>query len=93
MTTTQAIGAFTEVALPYIQKKLSQKYQERTRTKSSPRSKSANDNWLDAVREECSRPPMELFSEYAEMVVQFGHVVLFSTAWPLAVGDQPASLV
>lgn len=83
MTTTQAIGAFTEVALPYLQKKLSQEYQERTQKKGS--AKKTNDSWLDRVREQSSRPAMELFSEYAEMVIQFGHVVLFSTAWPLAV--------
>lgn len=85
MTTTQAIGAFTEVVLPYLQKKLSQEYQERVKDKSTASQKSSNSKWLDEVREECSRPAMELFSEYAEMVIQFGHVVLFSTAWPLAV--------
>lgn len=84
MTTTQAIGAFTEVVLPFLQKKLSQQYQEHTQKQEGQ--KQTSESWLDKVREQASRPGMELFSEYAEMVVQFGHVVLFSTAWPLAVG-------
>lgn len=84
MTTTQAIGAFTEVMLPFLQKKISQQYQEHAK-KTDASKHSPSNTWLDRVREQSSRPAMELFSEYAEMVIQFGHVVLFSTAWPLAV--------
>lgn len=82
MTTTQAIGAFTEVVLPYLQSKISQEYHKQT----EKQDKNPDSSWISQVREQCSRHPMELFSEYVEMVIQFGHVVLFSTAWPLAVG-------
>lgn len=42
-------------------------------------------NWLERIRAETELAPYSLFEDFAEMAVQFGHVVLFSTAWPLAV--------
>ncbi|KZT55849.1 DUF590-domain-containing protein [Calocera cornea HHB12733] len=36
------------------------------------------------AREEAALPDYELFGDYAEMVTQFGYVVLWSVAWPLA---------
>jgi hypothetical protein len=96
MTTTQLVGAFTEVALPFIQRKIAEKRNEQTSPAPDNSSKNSgkNDikpkdrneqNWLERVRAEVELPTYNLFSDYAEMVIQFGHVVLFSTAWPLAV--------
>ena len=40
--------------------------------------------FLDKVREEAALPDYDLFTDYNEMVVQFGYVALWSTMWPLA---------
>jgi anoctamin-10 len=42
--------------------------------------------FLERVRCEVALPPYDLFSDYSEMVTQFGYVVLWSTIWPLAPG-------
>lgn len=48
--------------------------------------------FLDRVRAEVALPEYDLFSDYSEMVVQFGYVVLWSTIWPLAGGKCVAFL-
>lgn len=40
--------------------------------------------YLERVRTEFKLPEYDLFADYNEMVVQFGHVALWSTIWPLA---------
>jgi len=94
MTTTQLVGAFTEVALPFIKRKIAEKRNEQSPPATNSSIKAKNDvkpkdraeqNWLERVRAEVELPTYDLFTDYAEMVIQFGHVVLFSTAWPLAV--------
>lgn len=93
MTTTQAVGAFTEVGLPFLQRKLAEKRNEQANEtckdvsmKGELLPKDRKDqNWLERIRSEVALPSYDIFSDYSEMVVQFGHVVLFSTAWPLAV--------
>lgn len=88
MTTTQAIGAFTEVLLPYIKQEISARYLQEKDSDRKDRSPVARpDSWAGRVLAECSRPPLDLSAEYLEMVIQFGHIVLFSPAWPLAVSQ------
>ena len=97
MTTTQLIGAFNETVLPYLQRKLADYRNEGTAT-SQPHKDAqgkrnmrattvkgeAEGDWLAKIRAEVELPEYSLFSDYSEMAVQFGQVVLFSTAWPLA---------
>lgn len=126
MTTTQAIGAFTEIVLPYAQRKWieyqnqpshspsssnQQQHQQANSAAKTPQQKEGtapsvnNKNqkasrytsmgglltnadkktWLQRIHEEVELPEYKLFDDYAEMAIQFGHVVLWSTAWPLAV--------
>ncbi|KAL0579877.1 hypothetical protein V5O48_002124 [Marasmius crinis-equi] len=40
--------------------------------------------FLEGVREQVALPDYDLFSDYSEMVIQFGYVALWSTIWPLA---------
>jgi len=40
--------------------------------------------FLERVRSEVALPEYDVFSDYSEMVTQFGYVALWSTIWPLA---------
>ncbi|KAH7916667.1 calcium-activated chloride channel-domain-containing protein [Hygrophoropsis aurantiaca] len=40
--------------------------------------------FLERVRSEVALPEYEVFTDYSEMVTQFGYVALWSTIWPLA---------
>lgn len=42
--------------------------------------------FLEKIRSEVAMPPPDLFTEYNEMITQFGYVALWSTIWPLAGG-------
>lgn len=44
----------------------------------------AEREFLAEIRHEVSLPDYTLFSDYSEMVTQFGYVALWSTIWPLA---------
>ena len=44
--------------------------------------------FLAAVRHEAVLPEYTQFTDYAEMVTQFGYVALWSTIWPLAPGEE-----
>ncbi|THH17844.1 hypothetical protein EW146_g3059 [Bondarzewia mesenterica] len=45
--------------------------------------------FLERVRREVALPAYDLFTDYSEMVTQFGYVALWSTIWPLAPGEFP----
>ncbi|KAG1720303.1 calcium-activated chloride channel-domain-containing protein, partial [Suillus lakei] len=40
--------------------------------------------FLERVRSEVALPEYDVFTDYSEMVTQFGYVALWSTIWPLA---------
>jgi anoctamin-10 len=40
--------------------------------------------FLEHIRSEVALPEYDVFSDYGEMVTQFGYVALWSTIWPLA---------
>lgn len=123
MTTTQAVGAFMEIVLPYLQRKWVE-YQTAnaegaaTSVSSSDKARTPQQKegsapsvqksgkagyakaaelltgadkktWLQRIHEEVELPEFKLFTDYAEMAIQFGHIVLWSTAWPLAVRCTP----
>jgi len=92
MVTNQVINTFLEVGLPYILRfindwregKVSLKdlkgHDEKTRTPDEdPESR-----FLDKVAHELTLPPYNIFTDYAEMVTQFGYVVIWGLVWPLA---------
>ncbi|KAF8705280.1 hypothetical protein RHS03_05625, partial [Rhizoctonia solani] len=83
--TNQAINFFLETGLPFILRGVA-----KARASRSINNKKNNEK-LDAVtqlvehaREESMLPEYTLFSDYAEMVTQFGYIVIWSAAWPLA---------
>ncbi|KAG8732544.1 hypothetical protein FRC11_012745 [Ceratobasidium sp. 423] len=84
--TNQAINFFLETGLPFILRGVA-----KARANRSINGKRKGDEKSDAVtqlvehaREESALPEYTLFGDYAEMVTQFGYVVIWSAAWPLA---------
>ena len=47
--------------------------------------------FMDRVKREVALPAYYLFTDYSEMVTQFGYVSLWSTIWPLAPGTHSHS--
>ncbi|KAF9011019.1 hypothetical protein BDZ89DRAFT_1077947 [Hymenopellis radicata] len=79
--TNQISNTFVEVGLPFVLRKVE-----------AWRSAKKKDGWRRprSVRKEVALPEYDLSSDYNEMVTQFGYVVLWSAAWPLA-GPLPSS--
>ncbi|CEH13517.1 Protein required for meiotic chromosome segregation [Ceraceosorus bombacis] len=85
LTTTQAIGAFTELALPFILRKVNEYREQRAEASSGTKSpKTPETRFLHRATTELALPTYETFGDYAEMATQLGYVVLWSTLWPLA---------
>lgn len=91
LTTSQAINAFTELALPFILRKINEWRSggndgQMTDEKHAA-SAAADDSerhFLHRVFAELDLPPYDTFGDYAEMATQFGYIVLWSVIWPLA---------
>lgn len=95
--TNQAIGAFLELGLPYILrfidewrsgkatlKDLSKRGGEEKRPIDGQSDAEVEKLFLDKVEKELALPEYNIFTDYAEMVTQFGYVVIWSCVWPLA---------
>ncbi|WRT63222.1 uncharacterized protein IL334_000125 [Kwoniella shivajii] len=95
--TNQVINAFLELGLPYIMRFVDDWRAGRTTIKETIHSRGQdtsekvprNDEevekkFLDKVERELALPEYSLFTDYAEMVTQFGYVTIWSIVWPLA---------
>lgn len=86
LTTSQVINAATEVAVPYIMRKVAD-FRESKQVKEANAKEattSVDGKFLSRVKDELELPPYDTFADYAEMAVQFGFVTLWSVIWPLA---------
>lgn len=93
LTTSQAINAFTELALPFILRKVNE-WRNRGNNKTQDGNKKSRAStsatigserhFLSRVASELDLPPYSIFGDYAEMATQFGYIVLWSVIWPLA---------
>ncbi|KAH9839977.1 DUF590-domain-containing protein [Rhodofomes roseus] len=54
------------------------------KTPARDREKGEDREFMEEVWRQVALPPYELFTDYNEMVTQFGYVALWSTIWPLA---------
>ncbi|KAH7106088.1 calcium-activated chloride channel-domain-containing protein [Auriculariales sp. MPI-PUGE-AT-0066] len=90
MVTNQIVGVLLEIGLPMILRIV-----QNARSAGSLRKglhhnharaedNTAEKDLLQEVRRQVALPDYTVFSDYAEMVTQFGYVVLWSTIWPLA---------
>ncbi|WWC97550.1 hypothetical protein V866_004434 [Kwoniella sp. B9012] len=96
--TNQVVNAFLELGLPFIMRfvddwragKTTLKETIKTRGNNNSTEKVPRDDdevekkFLEKVERELALPDYSLFTDYAEMVTQFGYVTIWSIVWPLA---------
>ena len=96
--TNQVINSFLELGLPYILRfvndwrggkttikdALKRPNKPETPPGSAATEAEAEERFLRKVEHELSLPDYSLFTDYAEMVTQFGYVTIWSIVWPLA---------
>lgn len=95
--TNQVVGLFMEIALPFILRQIdiirngkpiisSGGKKKRVVFEDEERGAKEEREFVEKVRKEVALPQYQLFSDYQEMITQFGYVTLWSTIWPLASG-------
>ncbi|ORE01372.1 DUF590-domain-containing protein [Rhizopus microsporus var. microsporus] len=98
VVTGQIVGFLTEMAVPYVinlikpkaqrvSEKVLHKREMPTTKELAIREASENDEeevkFMEKVYNEVSMLEYDIYIDYAEMVIQFGYVSMFSTVWPL----------
>ncbi|KAI9252139.1 calcium-activated chloride channel-domain-containing protein [Sporodiniella umbellata] len=96
IVTGQVIGFITEMVVPFVLNKIKPKAQrvtekvlhkEKTPNSKEMAEREANSEdelkFMQKVYNEVSLDEYNIFMDYAEMVIQFGYVSMFSTVWPL----------
>lgn len=91
--TNQVVNTFLEVGLPYILRFVNDWRAGKTTIKGAFKQDDekpattegdAEKRFLDKVGRELELPAYNIFVDYAEMVTQFGYVVVWGLVWPLA---------
>lgn len=86
VVTGQVINTVQEVLVPYFLPRVEEKVKvlmEKNSVTDSSESLSDEEKLMERVAREFKLPEFDPFDDYAEMVIQFGFIALFSTAWPL----------
>ncbi|RIA88636.1 calcium-activated chloride channel-domain-containing protein [Glomus cerebriforme] len=82
--TAQIMNLFMEIGLPYLLRagEVGVKKIQRTTTKDDARNEDES-AFLKRVRKEAKLPVYDIYTDYSEIIIQFGYVSLFSVIWPL----------
>ncbi|KAI8061390.1 calcium-activated chloride channel-domain-containing protein [Thamnidium elegans] len=94
VVTGQLVGFLTEMVVPYAlkrimpeAKKLSEKVTKKERKSSNTDLANIADaeeaKFMEKVYKEVALGEYNIYTDYVEMVIQFGYVSMFSTVWPL----------
>ncbi|KAF7722025.1 hypothetical protein EC973_003747 [Apophysomyces ossiformis] len=92
VVTGQLIGFATEMVLPYVlarvmpeAKKITDKVtgSNETAPVNAEVTSEAEAKFLKKIHREVDLPEYNIYTDYVEMVIQFGYVSMFSTVWPL----------
>ncbi|RKO90121.1 calcium-activated chloride channel-domain-containing protein, partial [Blyttiomyces helicus] len=83
VVTGQVINAFQEVVVPLITTKAATLSKSLGKSRGEKAAEDEELKFIRHVRNEFERPDYDIFEDFAEMVVQFGFLALFSVSWPL----------
>jgi len=98
--TNQIIDTFREIGLPFVLRFFSSSrnhskggkkrvlFEDEVGAEGTGENSKEEREFLEIVRKEAALPDYELFTDYNEMVTQFGYITLWSTIWPLAPGTR-----
>ncbi|KAK8844765.1 hypothetical protein IAR55_006615 [Kwoniella newhampshirensis] len=95
--TNQVINSFLELGMPYLMRFVNDWRAGKTTIKETIQRRGSDENekppttdeevekrFLNKVERELALPDYSLFTDYAEMVTQFGYVTIWSIVWPIA---------
>ncbi|CDS02631.1 hypothetical protein LRAMOSA00036 [Lichtheimia ramosa] len=90
VVTGQVIGFATEMILPYAMKlvmpkveKVLHKDDQDANTTTDISDDATSSKFMQKVYKEVDLPDYNIYTDYVEMVIQFGYVSMFSSVWPL----------
>lgn len=80
--TGQILNFFQETLIPFVSRKLMNVASKKMK-KEKVDEKTSTDPLVKQIEEEMELPVYDVNDDYAEMVVQYGYVSLFSIVWPI----------
>ncbi|CAH0048678.1 unnamed protein product [Clonostachys solani] len=84
--TAQIVSLLTQVVVPYVKRQVFAEAKKLSSKDTTPavQDRPEEAEFLKRVREECELEVYDVSTDYRQMVIQFGHLSMFSSAWPLA---------
>ncbi|KAI9098173.1 calcium-activated chloride channel-domain-containing protein [Phlyctochytrium arcticum] len=84
MITGQVLNAATELIVPLLTTKATTTMHGLHKSKDEKKKETDEETYIRHVKNEFERPPYDIDADYSEMIIQFGYLTLFSSAWPIA---------
>ncbi|KAI9322344.1 calcium-activated chloride channel-domain-containing protein [Dichotomocladium elegans] len=89
IVTGQIVGFATEMLLPYALKLVMPKIKSifskngKTDVRSNTSGNEPDSKFMEKIYKEVDLPEYNIYTDYVEMVIQYGYVSMFSSVWPL----------